>query len=189
MNKKNMVSFMIAGSLLAVSAHAFANDDRMSAFDTDGDGTVTEAEVLAVKTEYFTNADADSSGYLSLAEFENLKNSQQETRIETAFAALDTDISSTLTLDEMSVDAPEGTGDFLANIFALADNTADSALSIAEFTNLQKKGNDSGIWKFASLDTDFDQQVSLEEFTAQPAKAKGSRGGKGRGGKRGQPQR
>ncbi|MEZ5452577.1 MAG: hypothetical protein R3E93_07090 [Thiothrix sp.] len=184
---KTITLSILTAGLLSTSAIAFAHQGGMgSEYDTDGDGTVTAAEILAVKTADFNAADADASQSLSLAEFINLENTVQTRRIAAAFASVDVDSDSNITLAEFSASAPANAATYLGNAFILADKNGDSGISLTEFTELQSKGSNSGIWEFARMDTSVDQALSLDEFTAVPTAPVGSAGGDrgGKGGKR-----
>ena len=185
MNNKTL-STLIAGTLLSVSGFAFA-DDHLSQYDTNGDGVVTSDEILAAKTTEFTDADTNGDDALSLAEFQNLQNSLQTSRIESAFDNLDADDDSSITLAELTASASTSASTYLTNVFTLADSNADLTISLTEFTNLQSKGSESNIWEFARLDSNLDQSITLDEYTAQPTRHSGdgnTGGKKGKGGRR-----
>ncbi|SKA95241.1 hypothetical protein SAMN02745130_03736 [Thiothrix eikelboomii] len=167
-------------SLLAISSTSFAkgghngsaNHTGVSAkssvftaiYDTDGNGTVTTAEVTAVRTADFNEADGDDSATLSLAEYQNLETNTQTREISKMFEILNTDTTSSgLTLAEFSANTTATTA--VTNAFALADTDGDSALSLAEFTVLQGYKTGS-IWGFAGLDTDVSKTLTLTEFLA-----------------------
>lgn len=183
-------SIALFASLLVISSPSFAKGGsghngglhaglygKSSAFlaiyDTDGNGTVTTAEVTAVRTADFNTADVNSSSTLSLAEYQNLEATTQTREINAMFAVLDTDANSSLTLAELSVNTTATTT--VTNAFALADTNSDSALSLAEFTVLQGYKTGS-IWGFASLDTDASKTLTLAEFLA--GRVAGHGGGK-----------
>ncbi|QLQ33917.1 MAG: hypothetical protein HZT40_22415 [Candidatus Thiothrix singaporensis] len=181
------LSLFTAGALLSASFLAYAHNGGAPAseYDANGDGVVTAAEILAVKTADFTAADVDNSGALSLAEYLNLENTLQTRRIAAAFAKMDVDLDSNITLAEFTASAPANTAAYLTNVFKLADKNADAGVSLAEFTELQSKGANGGVWEFARLDASADQLLSLDEYTAVPAQptaptasAGGERGGK-----------
>ena len=179
-------SLVLLGTLLSVSSASFAKGGDASGlhaglygkssvftaiYDTDGDGTVTTAEVTAVRTTDFNTADVDASTTLSLAEFQNLETTLQTREIAAMFAALDTDTSSTLSQAEFTANTTATTA--ATNAFALADANSDSALSLAEFTTLQAHKTGS-IWEFAKRDTDASKTLSLSEYLATTAKGSGT---------------
>lgn len=166
MKTRQKLSLTIASTLLAMSSTAFGGN-RLSDYDTNGDGTVTTAEIVAVKTADFNTADADSSADLTLAEFLNIENTIQTRRIATAFTALDTDLDSNITLAEFTASASTETAvSYRTNVFTLADANGDLGLSLTEFTELKRKGQRSGIWSFARKDSNYDQLLTLAEYTA-----------------------
>ena len=183
MNNKLTLTCLVSAMLVTMAATASAGTKALSEYDTNGDGTVTSAEITAVKTADFNTADVDTSGSLTLAEYLNLEATVQTRRISTAFKSLDTDSSSGISLTEFTTSTSGTTATYLNNVFKLADKDADSALSLAEFTELQSKGANSGIWEFARMDTTVDQLLSLAEYTAVPTAPTGNDKG-GKGGKR-----
>lgn len=178
---KNKLSLLIAGSLLSLSSIVLA-DHVNSEFDTDGDGIVTAAEVLVVKTADFESAAGDDS-LLSLEEFTALQETIQVRRLTAAFEDIDTSGDGLITSDEFIANATtDAQINRLTNAFTLAETDGDSALSADEFASLHSsKGSD--IMAFVRLDTDYDQAISLAEYTAAPVHG-GGRGSKS-GGKKG----
>jgi hypothetical protein len=190
MKTNTTLSLLVASVLLSTSSLVLAHGQGGAAeYDTDGNGVVTAAEMLAGRTADFNTADADTSTTLTLAEFLNLENTVQTRRIAAAFAKVDTNTDSVISVAEFTASANATSATYLTNVFNLADKNADAGLSLTEFTELQSKGSNSGIWEFARMDSNSDKLVSLTEFTVMPtAPAVGTQpmdGGKGgRGGKR-----
>lgn len=172
-------SIVLLGTLLSISSASFAKggsggssthtgvSSKSSVFtaiyDTDGNGTVTTAEVTAVRTADFNAVDTDSSATLSLAEYQNLETNSQTREIKAMFKVLDTDLNSALSLSEFAANTTATTA--VNNAFALADSDSNSALSLDEFTALQGYKTAS-IWSFAHLDTDASKTLTLAEFLA-----------------------
>ncbi len=146
-------------------------------YDTNDDGTVTTAEVTAVRTADFNTADVNASATLTLAEFQNLETTVHNREIAAAFAILDTDTSATLTLAELTVNATTTAATtYLTSVFNLANTDGNTVLSLAEFTALQSHGTSGSIKSFARLDTDASATLTLTEYLA-------SRSGTGHGGR------
>jgi Ca2+-binding EF-hand superfamily protein len=181
-------SVVLLGTLLSISSASFAKGGAggspahagaagkssvfTAIYDTDGDGTVTSAEVTAVRTVDFNAVDSDTSATLSLAEYQNLETNTQTREIKAMFKVLDTDLNSALSLTEFTANTTASTA--VSNAFALADSDSNSALSLDEFTVLQ--GYKTGaIWGFAALDADASKTLTLAEFLAGRA---GGNGGK-----------
>lgn len=171
-------SIVLLGTLLSISSASFAKGGNhggnptgvsgkssvfTAIYDTDGNGTVTTAEVTAVRTADFNTADADTSSTLSLAEYQALETTTQAREIKAMFTILDTDVSSSLSLSEFSANTNSTTA--VSNAFTLADGDSNSALNLAEFTALQGYKTGS-IWGFAGLDTDASKTLTLTEFLA-----------------------
>lgn len=193
MKTNTTLSLLVASVLLSTSSLVLAHGQGGAAeYDTDGNGVVTAAEMLAGRTADFNTADVDSSTTLTLAEFLNLENTLQTRHIAAAFAKVDTNADSMISVAEFTAGATTTSATYLTNVFNLADKNADAGLSLPEFTELQSKGSNSGIWEFARMDSNSDKLVSLTEFTAMPtAPAAGTNppappmdGKGGRGGKR-----
>jgi len=141
----------------------FGDTDPL-AYDRNGNGRVSKAELLAARTAEFTAADTDADGSLSLTESQALSSQQQTDR----FTALDADGSGALSQEEFL----NGNTDdaILSEIFALADSNADGSLSAEEFAAVAP-GNGSAVLKFVFLDSNHDQSVSEDEYvTARPGK-------------------
>lgn len=187
MNIKLAISAVVLGTFLAAPITSFAKGGHggghggaltadlygkssvyTAIYDTNGDGTVTTAEVTAVRTADYNKANTNTADDLTLAEFQNLQSTVQARHIAAVFASLDTDTSSTLTLAELVGSSTATTA--INTAFALADADSNSLLSVTEFTNLQSKGTNSGIWDFARLDTDGSKTVSLTEYLAASAR-------------------
>lgn len=172
-------SVVLLSTLLSISTASFAKGGQgnhsgvsgkssvfTAIYDTDGDGTVTTAEVTVVRTADFNAVDTDSSATLSLAEYQNLETNTQTREIKAMFKVLDTDLNSALSLSEFAANTTVSTA--VSNAFALADSDSNSALSLDEFTALQGYKTGS-IWGFAALDKDASKTLTLAEFLASRA--------------------
>lgn len=93
-------------------------------FDADGDGSVTRAEADEYVAGQMTTNDADSSGSLSLAEFEGVWLVQMREGMVRAFQRMDRDGDGEITQAE--IDQP------LDRVFARADRNDDGAIEQSE---------------------------------------------------------
>ena len=76
-----------------------------SAFDTDGDGTVSPEEMRAGLAAQLKEYDADGNGVLSIAEFETLNSAATRNLMVDRFQALDEDGDGQITSAEMAAPA------------------------------------------------------------------------------------
>ncbi len=162
--KKRLLSIFITAGLLATTSHVSAERGKYG-FHNNKDRTTSE-ERLAEKTEAFTAADTDSNDNLSLAEFQAMHDTRIAERIAETITELDTDSSTTISQEEFTAQASEYASTYFGNAFTLADSDGDGVLSSAEFTSLMTPANKSVVWKFARKDSDANQSITLEEFTA-----------------------
>ncbi|HPQ94592.1 MAG: hypothetical protein KDI44_02030 [Thiothrix sp.] len=174
------VSILTLAGGPAIAGGGHGNEGYIAAYDTNGDGVVTSAEIIAVRTADFSTYDADSSSLLSLAEYQNLEDAVQTRRLAAAFTALDTDSSSTLTLAEFTANASTASSSYWSNVFALADTDSSATLTQAEFSALYDHDDHSGILSFARFDTDYSQTLTLAEYTTVTSRSSHT-GGKGKG--------
>ena len=72
----------------------------MTEVDTDGDGTLTRAEIDAFRTAQVGNVDTDGNGALTIEEFETLHNDFMRERMVDAFQALDADGDGEISTEE-----------------------------------------------------------------------------------------
>jgi len=163
-------NLMTAGLLLALSAPAvLAKPDKGPHFppeyDLNGDGSVTSDEVTTARTAEFTAMDTDASGYASIAEIEAWLTAKQTER----FTALDSDESSALSQAEFVGSATGKQARRAAKAFKIGDTDQNGELSSAEFAALRPVSQDL-IRLLAAVDTDDDDQISLAEYLAEPAK-------------------
>lgn len=128
--------------------------DVLEKYDTDGDGTLSDAEKAAMRAaieaereakraEIIAKYDTDGDGVLSEAERAAAKAAMEAEKLAALtekFTALDTDASGGLSAEEWAAGAPEG-----------ADATKVAAA-------------------FDKKDADDDDSISLAEFTAKPAR-------------------
>ncbi|WP_200282230.1 EF-hand domain-containing protein [Rhabdochromatium marinum] len=135
--------------------------------DLDGDGHVTRDEMDLHRTNTFDMADTNGDGQLSLSELQTYEEAERATRQAEAFARLDADANGVVTEDEFINGAPETGVDVAARLYALAvgDATGLSAETLAAIQGPEG----ASLHQFASLDTDGNSALSLEEFLAPPA--------------------
>ena len=74
----------------------------METFDTDGDGSVSQAEIDAARAERLQEFDADGDGALSLEEYEALWLDAMRERMVDRFQDHDDDGDGVVTLEEFS---------------------------------------------------------------------------------------
>lgn len=133
--------------------------------DADSDGFVSLAEFLAPDQEHFAELDLDGDGAVAFVEFIE--------RPEEQFGELDTDGSGALTSDELRSPKPKGTiGEGSGHRpphkgmgrgghrNPMLDTDSNGLVSLAEFVAPAEE-------HFARLDTDGDGLVSLAEFVAR----------------------
>lgn len=107
------------GTAGAASAHGFGGKARdadrgammmFDRFDTDGDGTITQAEIDALRMSRFAAADADGDGFLTPEEMAaHAETMRAERRVEQAGAMLgrlDTDGDGKLSAEEAAAAGP-----------------------------------------------------------------------------------
>ena len=79
--------------------------------DANGDGTITEAEMLAAAGDRFQDADSDGDGSVSLEEFaaaqEALQEERRQARLERLFGRMDANDDGQLTQDELEASVAE----------------------------------------------------------------------------------
>lgn len=163
-------NLIVAGLLLALSAPAaFAQPDKGPHFppeyDLNGDGTIASGEVTAARTAELTAMDTDASGYASIAEIQVWLTAKQTER----FTALDTDQSGVLSQTEFVGSATGKQARKAAKAFKIGDTDQNGELSQAEFVALRPVSQEL-VRMLTALDTNDDDQISLAEYLAEPAK-------------------
>jgi len=155
-------------------------EKMMMKFDSNQDGQITKEEALAVRMTFFTEADANADGALSLDEFKAAKEKKQEKRFKEYFAKMDTDSNGSLSVEELLnakkdrlagvVDDPEKE---LKDRFAKMDTDSNATLTAEELMEGKKKGICGDKWakkdtnldeRFANKDSDKDGSISKAEF-------------------------
>jgi hypothetical protein len=94
--------------------------DLLTTYDTDGNGTVTQAEIDAVRAAELATYDANGDGVLNLEEYQALWLAKVYERMVDAFQHFDANGDGTVTADEFNAG--------FANIVALHDADGDGAL-------------------------------------------------------------
>ena len=104
---------------------ARSGQDRLRAmlelYDTDGDGSISQAEIDATRAERLATFDADGDGQLTLAEYEALWLDAMRERMVDQFQRHDDDGDGQVTADEF--------GEDFANIVARRDRNNDGVLN------------------------------------------------------------
>lgn len=111
--------------------------ERFAAFDADGDGRVTEAEIEAYRQARFEDADRDGDGLLSQDEAWAQRERMREERHARRFAAMDDNGDGGLSLQE--------TGGPADRMFARMDRNEDGAIDAEEFERTM--GRRGGGWR------------------------------------------
>ncbi|HAC60269.1 EF-hand domain-containing protein [Parvibaculum sp.] len=144
--------------------------------DTNGDGSVSMAEMQAASEERFAGADADGDGVLTKDEMRSAhENMRREYRGDPAerFAAADADGDGRITLEEMKTAAAGRRAGHMERFFKAADTDGDGGLTQEEMQaardKMQKrfaehKGKRGD--HFSRIDADGDGQVTKAEFVA-----------------------
>lgn len=100
--------------------------------DTDGDGSITEADLEARAAERFARADADSSGGLTAAEMaamaEIIRQEQMVARLAERIARIDVSGDGEVQIEELQARMPA-----TVHLFDLLDGDNDGAISAEEF--------------------------------------------------------
>lgn len=174
-----------AGALTLAAVAAFAAPGAMGAgkADTNGDGSVTKAEMLAKADEHFAKMDANKDGTLNAAD--------KEAKIKAHFAEMDADNNGSINEAEFVAahqkrmemrGGPNGEGEGMGMghhgrghkgrgghhmaMMANADSNGDKAISQAEFRAAAEA-------RFAKADTNNDGKISSEEHQAARKAMKG----------------
>lgn len=137
--------------------------EMFASLDTDGDGTVTEAEFAAARPSdlsedmaknLYASFDADSSGSLTLAEYQAAMGDTSSTATTSTTAASSTDSAK------------------IAAMFNSLDTDGDGVVSAAEFAAAKPSdvSSDMAAKLFKSIDTDGDGSISSSEYEAAEKK-------------------
>jgi Ca2+-binding EF-hand superfamily protein len=136
MQKRTKIALIALAGLVAVGGVAAANQgwkhgmrgqghmgfmEMAERYDADKDGKISQTEIDANRAGWLAEFDADKSGSLALAEFQNLWLKAQNQRMVREFQRFDADANGQVTLDEYKKP--------LAGIVARMDSNQDSALS------------------------------------------------------------
>lgn len=98
----------------------------LETYDTNKDGTITQAEVDTVRKDRFARFDANGDGKMSLDEFQGLWLEAMRRRMVAGFQALDADGDASITLDEYQKPA--------ARLIRRFDVNGDGAVDSAELS-------------------------------------------------------
>lgn len=142
--------------------------EMFASLDTDGDGTVTEAEFAAARPSdlsedmaknLYASFDADSSGSLTLAEYQAAMGDTSSTSTSST--------ATTSTTAASSTDSAK-----IAAMFNSLDTDGDGVVSAAEFAAAKPSdvSSDMAAKLFKSIDTDGDGSISSSEYEAAEKK-------------------
>lgn len=174
--KTKLLSAAVIAAFL--SAPTMADDsllDRQSEmvqmllkYDTNGDGIVSRDEIIAGKTEEF-NAFKGEDEFLSWDEFKALLDSKTAERLAAIYDVMNSDAETSpeVTAEEFAAAFADRSATQSATVFALAAGD-DNSLSMEEWTALHSADLGKQMWMFAKLDTDGDQQLTVDEYVATP---------------------
>ncbi|EPX80798.1 EF-hand domain-containing protein [Litoreibacter arenae] len=98
-------------------------------FDADGDGRITEAEMLAHREARFAQADSDGNGLLSRDELQAAAESRRAQRFDRMIERFDTDKDGSLSQAEIA----EMGGERRGRGFTRMDADGDGVITKAEF--------------------------------------------------------
>lgn len=139
-------------------------------FDVNKDGSLTQDEVQSVQSGFFTAADTNGDGFLTIEEFEAARAQERETHLTEKFAELDSNGDGGIAADELTNAA--GPDRHLSRHFAKVDTNGDGSITLEEMrASMQAKEAQMGdrhaqkeAQRFAKLDTDSDSKLSMTEF-------------------------
>ncbi|MCG6904028.1 MAG: hypothetical protein LJE68_15245 [Rhodobacter sp.] len=121
------------GDEAGMGRHGFGPVMLLEHFDTDSDGSITQAEIDAVAAEHFALADTDGDGKLSAAEMtaaaEARRAERVARRIEARIAEHDSDGDGMLSLEEATAGAADAG---MGRMFERFDADGDGAITKAE---------------------------------------------------------
>lgn len=133
------------GAAGAASAHGFGDKSRgedrgammmFDRFDTDGDGTITQAEIDALRATQFAAADADGDGFLTAEEMaahaDKMRAERRAERMNDMLGRLDTDGDGKLSAEEAAAAGP-------VTMFERLDANEDGAISREEIAEARGK--------------------------------------------------
>lgn len=140
MKTKILMAVLLTGVVMtAGAASAQRSPDGMmerpdfATLDTDGDGSLTMAELEARGADRFAETDTDGDGALSAAELVARATLNAEDRVARMITRMDTNEDGVLQMDEMQ---PRGGARF-EQVFERMDTDQDGVLSEAEFDAAQ----------------------------------------------------
>lgn len=148
----------------------------LDAFDADGDGAVTEAEITAVRTDRLNSFDTDGDSRLTLQEYAALWGDAMREEMVDRFQSHDDDDDGAVTLDEFNDDVRRGRSEEEAAELAAVradrhgafDADGDGVLTVAEYEPLWMDAmRPRMVDQFQSHDDDGDAIVTAEEFAAR----------------------
>ena len=105
----------------------------MKSFDADGDGSLSQAEIDAGRTQQFEQYDSDQDGTLNLQEYQAFWMEMNRSRMVDAFQRLDDDGDAAVTAEEFL--------EPFANIVERRDRNGDGVLSRDDRRSKGSRGN------------------------------------------------
>ena len=134
-----IIALILAGAVSLTTGVAMARDgaDRepltFEMLDTDGDGSITRAEMDAQRTQRMAQADTDGDGFLTAEELSQRAAERMKDRSARMIERLDTDNDGRLSMEELS-------GSERADKrFARVDADGDGAISKEEFEEVKAR--------------------------------------------------
>ncbi|PIV72642.1 MAG: hypothetical protein COW55_16065 [Rhodobacteraceae bacterium CG17_big_fil_post_rev_8_21_14_2_50_65_11] len=102
--------------------------------DADGDGQLTQEEMMAHRNARFAEADTDGDGSLDRDEMIAASAARIEERIDRMMARIDEDGDGLISAGEMAAMGPRGQGP--EQMFTMLDSDGDGTISAAEFDEM-----------------------------------------------------
>lgn len=149
MNKTILTALALSLALGVTAAEARQHGPKLPQFsvvDTDGNGQITEAELSALATVKFNEADTNGDGFLDIDEIKARSENMAERLAERAQG------------DERGERMHERMGEFVERMIERADENDDGKLSLAEVTDARPE------IPFERVDTNSDGTISELEW-------------------------
>lgn len=135
MKRKNLIMLVGGATTLAMAGVANAggghHGDWFKKLDTDGNGSISQAELDAAGASHFKKIDANGDGYITAEEIQSARKKRREERAARFLKKKDTDGDGKLSQAEFT--AHKG------NLMKRADTDGDGEISKAEWDAAKQK--------------------------------------------------